>query len=682
MAQKDMIIIQPRKLSWYRPDIDGLRALAVLGVVIFHAFPELFPGGFVGVDIFFVISGFLISGIVFRQLDDNSFRFSEFYSKRVRRIFPSLLLVLGFCYLMGWCLLLKDEFVQLSTHILGGAGFASNFVLWGEAGYFDATAELKPLLHLWSLGIEEQFYILFPAIFAIASKKSWSRTTTVIGFLLLSFALNIALYQSYPTATFYAPWTRFWEILSGSALALIYPRWQASEAGQSKLWPNVAAVAGLICMLIAFALPNKDTPFPGWFAILPVLASFLLMGAGMKAFLNRRFLALPLLQWVGRISYPLYLWHWPLLVFAHIGKSETPSPFYRFGVLALSVLLSWLSYLLVENRLRFGGHNRKKVTWLAFAMIFFALLSFATMRMAGIFSRTVNELNFQSAFQNLNSKLDFIAPGCGIEKPELAERIHLCQHDTRQTPRIAVLGDSKAQALVYGLYQQSDLDSRVLIIGGTGDNPAPLPLLTDAPAYRQYQAPIKIALEALIPNQDIQVVIIVAATRALYVLKSDSNIEDLPQSPNQEIVVAGLSAVIEKLVDHGKKVILTVDNPTLPEPRECIARKSSLAVLNSLFQVREKTCSISYERQLELSHKYRLALLEMERRFAGKVKIFDTLPLLCDGERKVCSSMQDGQPNYGYTDHISHHAADRIARSLIPFAKKFGGLGPSILPQK
>ena len=148
----------------YRPDIDGLRAIAVLSVVCFHAFPDLLKGGFIGVDIFFVISGFLISTIIFENLDKGTFSFSEFYSRRIKRIFPALLLVLIACYSFGWFALLADEHKQLGKHIAAGAGFVSNFVFWNESGYFDNAAETKPLLHLWTLGIEEQFYIIWPLL--------------------------------------------------------------------------------------------------------------------------------------------------------------------------------------------------------------------------------------------------------------------------------------------------------------------------------------------------------------------------------------------------------------------------------------------------------------------------------------------------------------------------------------
>lgn len=204
----------------YRPDIDGLRAVAVLSVVGFHAFPLFVKGGFIGVDIFFVISGYLISIIIVGSLERNSFSFIEFYSRRIKRIFPALLLVLIACFAFGWDALLADEYKQLGKHIAGGAGFISNFLFWGDSGYFDNAAETKPLLHLWSLGIEEQFYIIWPLLLWLAWKKRFNLLTITIAVVVISFALNIGEVKGDDAvAAFYSPQTRFWELLVGSVLA-------------------------------------------------------------------------------------------------------------------------------------------------------------------------------------------------------------------------------------------------------------------------------------------------------------------------------------------------------------------------------------------------------------------------------------------------------------------------------
>ena len=196
----------------YRSDIDGLRAIAVLTVVLFHAFPEWISGGFIGVDIFFVISGYLISSMLFENIDNGTFSFYDFYSRRIRRIFPALLIVLPSLYLFGWFTLFEDEFIQLGKHMVGGASFLSNFFLWNESGYFDNIADTKPLLHLWSLGIEEQFYIVWPIFLCFTWKNRNNFLTIILLIALMSFIINITMVYTNPVGAFYSPLSRLWEL--------------------------------------------------------------------------------------------------------------------------------------------------------------------------------------------------------------------------------------------------------------------------------------------------------------------------------------------------------------------------------------------------------------------------------------------------------------------------------------
>ena len=205
----------------YRADIDGLRAIAVLSVVGFHASPGVVKGGLVGVDIFFVISGFLICSIIFGGLDQGTFSITKFYSRRVRRIFPALIVVLVACYAFGWFVLFPDEFRQLGKHIAAGAAFISNIALWREAGYFDNAAGVKPLLHLWSLGIEEQFYILWPLLLLFISRRGIGLLSFTVFFVVISFAINVLTINTDMVATFYLPLTRMWELLVGSVIAYV-----------------------------------------------------------------------------------------------------------------------------------------------------------------------------------------------------------------------------------------------------------------------------------------------------------------------------------------------------------------------------------------------------------------------------------------------------------------------------
>ena len=312
----------------YRPDIDGLRAIAVLSVVGFHAFPEsdIFRAGFIGVDIFFVISGFLISSIIYEKFETNSFSFLDFYTRRVLRIFPALLLVLMACFIFGWFALLPTEYKDIGKHMAGAAGFVSNLLLWQESGYFDVVSENKPLLHLWSLGVEEQFYIAWSLILWLAYKARINLLITAIALAVISFYLNISGVQNDPSATFYSPQTRFWELLAGAILAyVVHKRTQFTAASVNALFgfgsvsnqydisaetkSEVRSALGLILFIIGFFAISKENAFPGYWAALPVLGAVLVISADQQAWFNRSVLSNPALISIGIISYPLYLWH-------------------------------------------------------------------------------------------------------------------------------------------------------------------------------------------------------------------------------------------------------------------------------------------------------------------------------------------------------------------------------------
>lgn len=233
----------------YRSDIDGLRAVAVASVVIYHAFPESLPGGFVGVDIFFVISGFLITTIILEGLAKGSFNFAGFYARRIKRIFPALLVVLAACIVAGWLILFPDDYRQFGTHLLAAAAFVSNLLLWHEAGYFDAASELKPLLHLWSLGVEEQFYLIWPLLLVAAHRQRLRPWILAALIFLLSFVLCATLVRTHPVADFYSPATRAWELMLGALLACVSPHFatplfKVPGARANAMAANAAALLG------------------------------------------------------------------------------------------------------------------------------------------------------------------------------------------------------------------------------------------------------------------------------------------------------------------------------------------------------------------------------------------------------------------------------------------------------
>ena len=239
----------------YRPDIDGLRGVAVLSVVGYHMLPKVIDGGFIGVDIFFVISGYLISLIILTNLQNNSFSFIDFYSRRVRRIFPALLTVMVASLIGGWFLFAADEYAQLGKHIAGGATYVSNFVLWHESGYFDGSAETKPFLHLWSLAIEEQFYIVWPLLLFFAWKKPRLILPLTGIIAVLSFAINVSLIGYDKTAAFYSPLSRCLELMIGGLLAYM----SLHHDRLQKAYPNVQSILGCTLLILGILFYQSVT---------------------------------------------------------------------------------------------------------------------------------------------------------------------------------------------------------------------------------------------------------------------------------------------------------------------------------------------------------------------------------------------------------------------------------------
>ncbi len=349
----------------YRADIDGLRAIAVLSVVGFHAFPDWIFGGFIGVDIFFVISGFLISGIIFGNLEHSSFSYIEFYVRRIKRIFPALILVLVLSFAFGWYVLLPDEFQQLVKHVASGTGFISNFILWYESGYFDNSADTKPLLHLWSLAIEEQFYIFWPLLLGLVWKHKWNFLTLTVSIAVISFALNIYTVNNNPIADFYSPLSRFWELMIGGILAYL----TLHKPQHLPQRPNWQSAIGLLLIAVGILLINKERAFPGYWALIPGVGAFLIISAGSGAWLNRNLLGNRLIVGIGLISYPLYLWHWPLLVFSKIVVGRNLHVLERIAIIAVSIGLAYLTYRLLENPIRKKSTSNKPATVLLIALV-------------------------------------------------------------------------------------------------------------------------------------------------------------------------------------------------------------------------------------------------------------------------------------------------------------------------
>ena len=431
----------------YRPDIDGLRAIAVLAVVSYHGFPKLFEGGFVGVDIFFVISGFLITGIIARELGEQRFSLVGFYNRRIRRIFPALIVVLATVLVLGWLWMLPQAYAKLSSDVFASAAFAANVALMLQSGYFDVESAKKPLLHLWSLGIEEQFYLAWPLILMIATRWRARLLAVACVIALASFILNVALIGGDPVATFYLPFTRAWELLAGAVLALTWDR-----VDQSGTASNLRALAGLVLIDVAIFVLDVHRAFPGWWALLPVAGSALLLSAP-NSFINRRFLEWRPVVWIGLISYPLYLWHWPLLVMFAIIKFRPLTPLEVGLIIIASVALAWGTYRFIEKPLRFGGKRQLKVAGLGAAMAAVAVAGAIVYAGRGFDFRLPAEIRAMADVPEQTAQ--WRVNRCLLDlSHETAFAEDCVEHNRR--PLLLIWGDSTAGALMPGLLKAQE----------------------------------------------------------------------------------------------------------------------------------------------------------------------------------------------------------------------------------
>ena len=661
----------------YRPDIDGLRAVAVLAVVAFHAFPSWIKGGFVGVDVFFVISGYLISTIIFENLDKGTFSFSEFYSRRIRRIFPALLLVLIACFTFGWFALLADKYKQLGKHIAAGAGFISNFILWNEAGYFDNTAETKPLLHLWSLGIEEQFYIVWPLLLWFAWKRKFNLLTITIVVAVATFILNLKGVKQDMVATFYSPQTRFWELLSGSLLAwfTLYKKdafvnikskidawlsrivYSENQENDGRTLSNVLSFVGLLLLLYGFWRINKELSFPGKWALVPVLGTVLIITAGSNSWVNRKILSNKIAVWFGLISFPLYLWHWPILSFVRIVGGEVPSRNLRIAIVVLSIVLSWLTYKLIERPLRFGNYGKVKVTVLVFLMTIVGFVGYNTSERNGLLFRTIAKQ--AKDFEYKSDINGYVA--CNIEELKVNNiTLNYCLLSDSQISNSAIIGDSHSEDKFHGLVAMDKKNNWMLI--GNSSCPPVFGISVEGD-QKGCEDKFKAILEYLVKNKNIENVVFSfygnyfkSDAYAADHLKNNEGpnavkISSLIHSGNKsDLFYDGLNSAIKKLTESGKSVTLFIDVPELPFfPKDCFR--------NSFKQCEIPKAEVM-ERQAELRN-----IVEKLKNSNPSLNIFDPIDLLCNNEK--CGYKRDGIIIYRDSHHLTLRGSNLFAEQYL-----------------
>lgn len=428
----------------HRKEIDGLRAVAVLSVVFCHAGFSAFAGGFVGVDVFFVISGYLITSIILRELAAGTFSLRRFYERRARRILPALFVVLAVCLPLAWLWLWPSDFRDFAKSLVYVVLFASNIHFFKEIGYFEPDVELRPMLHTWSLGVEEQYYILFPLLLLLAWRLGARRLLMPLAILLLA-SLGAAQYglSRFPEATFYLLPTRAWELLVGAVYAvLVAQRHPLSEI--SSRWQNLVSTAGLGMILTAVFLYSPRTPFPGLAALLPTLGALLVIATATPDTLVGRLLAWRPVLFVGLWSYSIYLWHQPLFAFARY-HLESPGLPLMAGLACLTLGLGYLSWRYVEGPLRKPEWQGKRLLGFAVAGIaFFLVVGLIGKHRGDFFKRFAPDYAMQIGVERKLGKNYGLNAEC--DTPHAG---HSCQ--TAAHPEILLWGDSYAMHLADGI---------------------------------------------------------------------------------------------------------------------------------------------------------------------------------------------------------------------------------------
>ena len=536
----------------YRPDIDGLRAVAVLGVILYHAFPKLLPGGFIGVDIFFVVSGYLISGILYRGVQEGRFSFRDFYARRIRRLFPSLITVLVLCLVYGRMLLLPDEYKSLGKQVAYGTIFSQNFLYWQESGYFDIAATLKPLLNLWSLAVEEQFYIFFPPLMILIWKRKWPYLWIMLFLLIVSFVLNLVMSCQNQVTDFFLTTYRSWEFLCGALLA--YRNFCKEHEGDRPNTPM--AVLGMLFIGAGMVFLHQGESYPGWRALLPVTGTTFLIGAGSRTWLNSNLLANSGVVWIGLISYPLYLFHWPLLSFVHVIRGNEPEVSYVIAALGLSFLLSVSTYYLIEQKIR-RNTSRWTVPFLVSAFMLIGIVGLSVW-MNFIPPKPLSDLGKKiDAARNENFTVKDVTDVREIKG------IYILKTGGNG-PQTIFLGDSNCQmyeARITGLIGGNTGEERGAIFIANGGTP-PLPEV-EGNHHHAYHL-IEVMKKTVAENPRVDRVVIVARWGMYFDQDSDYFLEGQRISHPfvMDRVIDKLGKLISELTTSGKKVAVVLNTPS------------------------------------------------------------------------------------------------------------------------
>ncbi len=646
----------------YRPEIDGLRAFAVLSVCLFHAGLPWVSGGFIGVDVFFVISGYLITGIIQSNLAAGTFSIADFYARRARRILPALFVVLAACSLAGYFLMLPSELRMLGRHVAATALFVSNIVFFRESGYFDFSAELKPLLMTWSLGVEEQFYIIWPLLLWGAVRWRLKPLHLVLAVLVLSLLGGSWAIRDHLAGTFFLLPSRAWELAVGAVLALC-----PSPVEGKRFWRwEVLGIGGMLAILGSTLVYDQNTVFPAYGALLPCFGAVLILLAGQHSRCVVVLLTNRPMRWIGKISYSLYLWHWPLFAFARLLLNGELPLVLAIPLLLLATVLAHLTWMFVEQRWRHAGHSMfRTLGAYAIGLLLCVLLAGVLIASSKIESRIGKDAE---RIDNYSKDVNAMQSICHLnDQAHPSEPDDRCRQGGGQ--KIMLLwGDSHGDAIAPGFLEQAMVkNSGFTQFTKSGCPPLPGLNVNDSRggSYASCRKFNDNVLSYIFSHPEIETVILVARwsiyasprrgierDKPALSLAMDGQEFVAPESSLQNMEKS-LQSLILTLRGSGKKVVLVTQpiDPGFNVP-QCWARQSMLWHSFGGFVSCDLNRSDAWPR-VEKSN----ALLRRLAEAAGDVSVVDLAARMCDGIRCLTREPESGVVYFSDDDHLTSSAA-------------------------
>ena len=657
----------------YRTEIDGLRCIAVVPVILFHAGASAFSGGYVGVDVFFVISGYLITGILADEMASGRFSLIGFYERRARRILPALFVIMALCIPFAWAWMLPSEMLNFSRSIVAVIIFSSNVLFYLQAGYFAPRAEEFPLLHTWSLAVEEQFYIALPILLLFAWRFGRKIVMLVVSVLaLVSLALCVWLITPEPEATFYLIHTRAWELFAGSLLAL----WQLRSGDRAVGKNDLGAALGLAAIIYSILVFDKETPFPSQWTLLPVGGTLMILHYASRETGTARILSLRPVVWIGLISYSAYLIHQPLFAFARIRSIGEPDDLLVLGLAFLTFPLAWISWRFVEQPFRHRERFDRKRIFLSAAV---GISVFCAAGLAGHFTRgfpqrmdaEVRNLAIASLDQNPRMRSCFRGDLQQAQHP-----IDACLTDG--SPFVALVGDSHNNALAAGLHPALDeAGYGVYEISRPGCIPIPgLRRENDVGAECHLH---NVAVQAWLNEERPDIIVLTARwtkhllgtsfdngeggiepddgrqSAAVDLIDGNRDFNREADEERQQRVLGAIRAQILEMLEHSHVVLM------YPVPE--VGWDLPVEAATARMQGETREFSTSYE-----LYRWRNSTIiglfdSIEHRNLARIRPAN---ILCDtDEQGRCTTILDGHPLYRDDNHLSRKGADLLSREVI-----------------